>query len=283
MRVVPLTPPLSMMHLAGEEFRWDLFLAFKTARIVLAEIQDHVQNILQAFDGPDAGWPPVMTAERSCFPSITEIDIEAGAFPGTRSEKIKFILESRHDNVQDRWLYHARLVSPTPSDEGIYVKFSQRYSVELHRFCAEQRLAPRILGFQELHGGWFVVAMEKVDTEDPNNITTFPEAVEWKKNIEELVSGFHQKGFVHGDLRMANFVFTKSDKPRRMILIDFDWGGKDGEVEFPHEKLIEGLGVSNSQLYGRKIKKEHDLKCFEKVIEWLDLAIEYESLRSSGN
>jgi len=123
----------------------------KAACIVLAEIQAHVQNILQAFNGPDAGWPPVMTAERSHFPSITEIDIEAGAFPGTRSEKIKFILESRHDNVQDRRLYHARLVSPTSSDERMHVKFSQRYSVELYRFCVERGLAPRILGFQELH------------------------------------------------------------------------------------------------------------------------------------
>jgi len=58
----------------------------------------------------------------------------------------------------------------------------------------------------------------------------------------------------------------------RMILIDFDWGGKDGEVEFPHEELIETLRVLNNQLYGRKIRKEHDLKCFEKVVEWLDLA-----------
>ena len=283
MRIIPLTPLLSMMHLPGEEFRWDLFLAFKAACIVLAEIQTHVQNVLQAFNGPDAGWPPVMTSERSRSPNITEIDVEAGAFPGTQSEKIKFILESRHDNIPDRWLYHARLISPTSPDEGIYVKFTRWYSVELHRFCAERGLAPRILGLQELHGGWFVVAMEKIDTVHPNDITAFPEAVEWRKNLRELVSGFHHKGLVHGDLRMANFVFTKSNKPRKMILVDFDWGGKDGEAVFPHEELVEGLGVSNNQLYGRKITKEHDLKCFEKVVEWLDLAVEYESLRSSGN
>ena len=36
-----------------------------------------------------------------------------------------------------------------------------------------------------------------------------------------------------------------------MILVDFDWGGKDGEAEFPHEELIEDLGVSNDRLYGR--------------------------------
>jgi len=67
-------------------------------------------------------------------------------------------------------------------------------------------------------------------------------------------------------------VFT-SDEPRRMILVDFDWGGKDGEVEFPHEELIEDLGVSNSEFYGRKITKEHDLKCLEKVTGWLGTRI----------
>jgi len=258
-----------MVDPAGEGSRWDLFLAFKAARIVFAEIRTHIQDILGVLDGLGTDWPPSLALEEFLFPSITEIETYPPTDTDTQPETIKFILEARHDDVEHRELYHARLVSPTSPDKAIYVKFSQRYSVELHGFCAEQHLAPRILGFQRLHGGWFAVAMEKIDTVDDRRITSFPEAVEWKSKIEELVHGFHQKGLVHGDLRLANFVFT-SDKPRRMILVDFDWGGKDGEVEFPHEELIEDLGVSNSKLYGRKITKEHDQKCLEKVKLWLD-------------
>ena len=270
MRVTPLTPLLPMVDSAGGGFRWDLFLAFKAARIVFASIRTYIKHITGVLDDPDADRPPLLTTKTIRFPSITEIK----TYPPTKTqpETIKFILESRHDNIEHRELYHARLTSPAPSDKAIYVKFSQRYSVELHRFCAERDLAPRILGFQELHGGWFVVAMEKIDAVDCGSITSFPEAGKWKSEIEELVHGFHQKGLVHGDLRLANFVFT-SDKPRRMILVDFDWGGEDGEVEFPYEELVEDLGVSNNQLCGRKITKEHDQKCLEKVTQWLDSRI----------
>ena len=266
MRVTPLTPLLPMVDSAGGGFRWDLFLAFKAARIVFASIRTHIQHIVRVLSDPNADRPPILTTKTARFPSITEIKAYPPTDTDTQPKTIKFVLEARHDDVEHRELYHARLVSP---DKAIYVKFSQRYSVELHRFCAEEDLAPRILGFQELHGGWFVVAMEKIDAVDYRMITSFPEAGEWKSKIKQLVHGFHQKGLVHGDLRLANFVFT-SDKPRRMILVDFDWGGEDGKVEFPHEELIEDLGVSNDRLYGRKITKEHDRKCLEKVTEWLD-------------
>jgi len=253
----------------GEEFRWDLFLAFKAASIVFSRIQTEVRNVLQVLAGPAADLPPVMTTEACCFPSVTEIDIEVGAFPDSQSKKIRFVPESRHDDVEHRHLYHAHLVSPIASEKAIYVKFSRRYSVILHRFCASRELAPKILGFQQLSGGWFAVATEKIDVVDHRGIASFPEAERWKTDIKALVDGFHREDLVHGDLRLANFVFTKSQNPRRMLLVDFDWGGKDGRVAFPHELLNEDLGVSSDRLSDRKINKEHDQKCLSGVLEWL--------------
>ena len=270
MRVVPLTPLLSMVDTAGEEFRWDLFLAFKAASIVFSEIQTSIQNMVQVLKGPPTDWPPVITTETSHFPSITKIEVEADAFPDPQLETLEFVFESRHDNIEHRHLYHARLVSPASSDKAIFVKFSQRYSLELHRFCASQGLAPKILGFQKLYGGWFAVVMEKIELVDHGSITSFPEVRKWKEDIKKLVEGFHQKGLVHGDLRLPNFLLTKDDSPRKMLLIDFDWGGKDGEVEFPHGELIGELEVSNSRLHGRKITKEHDRKCLDKVVTLLE-------------
>jgi len=46
------------------------------------------------------------------------------------------------------------------------------------------------------------------------------------KKIETLIDRFHEKGSVHGDLCLANFVITAGDLSLQEIsLIDFDWGG----------------------------------------------------------
>ena len=265
MRVVPLTPLLPMVNPTGEQFRWDLFLAFKAASFVFSEIRTHIANICQVLKTPAENWPPAIATMKARFPSITAAD----TFPNPTAVKLKFSLMSRYGTAENRHLYLARLISPS-SDKAVYVKFSQRYSVKLHNFCASRGLAPKILGFEQLRGGWFVVVMEKIDTIDCQRIASFSEAGEWKEHIKELVDGFHEEGLVHGDIRLVNFVFTESENPRKMLLVDFDWGGEVGEVEFPHELLTEELGVSNDQLHGRLITKEHDLRCLSHVFWWLN-------------
>ena len=98
---------------------------------------------------------------------------------------------------------HAHLVSPASSESAIYVKSSQHYSVDLHRFCTLRGLAPKVLGFKRLSGGWFAVVMEKVNIMDPRIIASFPEAGEWERCFKELVDNFHREDFVHGNLRLA--------------------------------------------------------------------------------
>ena len=125
-------------------------------------------------------------------------------------------LVGRYDQkVIYRNLYHAWLDS---TNEEIYVKFSQEYSSALHGFCAKRGLAPKLLGFERLTGGWFALAMEKVDIIEPWKIRSFSELEAWKKAIRMLVDDFHQEGLVHGDLRLVNFIFTKDENPRRMLL-----------------------------------------------------------------
>lgn len=61
---------------------------------------------------------------------------------------------------------------------------------------------------------------------DPSTIESFPELEMWKENIETLVKDFHQQATVHGDLRLANFIFTESKNLGRILLVDFDRGGE---------------------------------------------------------
>ncbi|KAF8318057.1 uncharacterized protein EI90DRAFT_3293412 [Cantharellus anzutake] len=260
-RVVPLTPSLPMIDPTGEEFRWDLLLAFKAAALVSSKIKSDIKDFLRVLKSSPDSWPCPLTIKTSRHPSVTEIDI----FPKRGSEKIQFILESRFDDFEHRHLYHATLVSSNPSK--IFVKFSQLYSKDLHAFCALKGLAPRIFGFQQLHGGWYAVAMESIDVKDHEHIKPSPQrAQEWKENICNLVNAFHGENLVHGDLRLANFVFTNE----RMLLVDFDWGGEEGKAKFPHELLIGELGVSNQKLRDRLITKKHDQECLSEVLKWVD-------------
>ena len=284
MRVVALTPLLPLTDQEGEQPRRDLFRAFKAASIVFTRIKADVVDAVQFFQGPGENLASVVTDENCRFPGITEVDVypqpEKCQSPGTtgvdvhppkQPEKCRFVIESRYDkDIEHRLLYCASLVPRTPSGVGeeVYVKFSDRYCAELHHFCAEKELAPKIHGFQRLSGGWFAVVMEKIETVDIMVVISSALVERWKKNIGDLVRKFNEKGWVHGDLRPANFVFTKN--PPKMLLVDFDWGGKHDQVEFPDLPLNDELRVKNDQLCGRRITEQHDRDCLTRVFTWLD-------------
>jgi len=240
MRVIPLTPMLPLATPADDEWsRQRLFLAFKAASIVISKIETDILRLIKKT-------PPEIPLELRGLPSVTGIEME--------SSRIEFALTGRYDTENGyRNLYHARLI---PTGEEICVKFTQRYSRELHIFCAERELAPKLLGFERLPGGWFALAMEKVDiVAAPWEIGPLHELDKWKEKISELVDGFHQEGLVHGDLRLANFIFTKAT-PRKMLLIDFDWGGKEKEV-LARGQLAQELHALDDRL-DRPITKEDD-------------------------
>ena len=53
----------------------------------------------------------------------------------------------------------------------------------------------------------------------------FPHRERWITELRDLVHSFHQKGFVHGDPRVPNVVC----KDGTVMLLDFDWGGEEGD------------------------------------------------------
>jgi len=95
--------------------------------------------------------------------------------------------------------------------------------------------APRLYGVKELPGGWFLVAMEYISDDTPlclyerDDSDVIAHVAKWHRDMEELMRRFHREGYVHGDLRAPN-ILCKDDK---VMLVDFDWGGKVGEVSYP--------------------------------------------------
>jgi len=83
----------------------------------------------------------------------------------------------------------------------------------------------------------------------------------WTDELQCLMDNFHAEGLVHGDLRDANII-CKED---RVMLIDFDWGGKDGEVFYPRANLNDELqqGRASDDL---RITKEDDRRVLRKTL-----------------
>jgi serine/threonine protein kinase len=124
--------------------------------------------------------------------------------------------------------------------------------MELHQACAEFGHAPKLLAFERLPGGWFGVAMEyfpsAVRILESGHLCDYGE--NWMEDIDKVITHLHGKGYVHGDLRPPNFIVSDG----KLLLVDFDWGGKDREARFPRKELNPTLGVKG----GTVITREHD-------------------------
>ena len=178
------------------------------------------------------------------------------------------IIDSLGDNTQSRFLYLAKVLNT--DSMPILVKFSKKYGKEVHEFCALRNYAPQLLAFEELPGGWFGIAMECFL--EAVNIDESPSLVEhgetWLKKMDEIVSTLHEHGYVHGDLRVPNFIVDEE----RLLLVDFDWGGKEGQATFPDTDLVPVLRANRDV---RLIGKENDrnvvaftkLEIVQKIVE----------------
>ena len=235
--------------------RKTLHTAFKAASVTLACIIDDIERVTSKL-------PAEISPIALLFPSTSKL-AKYGVFGG---EFVSFqILEPYQDRQSYRQLYVARRLD---DDQHILVKFSRTYCLELHAFCLRRGLAPDILAFQELPGGWKAIAMEYI--EEASIITEAPglstHRDKWRRQLRDLVDAFHGKNLVHGDLRNVNIICKGDD----VKLIDFDWGGKDGEAKYPTFNLTKEL------LDGRKpddsvITKADDDRILEATLKKLDL------------
>lgn len=253
LRVVSLTPTLSCVTTAGEgDDRKALYAAFDGTLTLLRRIDEDAKNLIAN--------PPSLKIQDCRLPHVSALPMYDA--PG----EIRFkILRPHYGRQNYHFLFDAKRL-----DEGeqlILVKFTRRYSIELHAFCAARGNAPSILGFKQIPGGWFVIAMDcisplKYPSESPKLESLF---VNWKEELQKLVQSFHDAGFVHGDLREPN-ILCDGDK---LKLIDYDWGGVVGEARYPHARLCSEL------TYGRvgtdpRITKDDDKRVLENTFEKLE-------------
>ncbi|KAL5536437.1 hypothetical protein ACEPAF_259 [Sanghuangporus sanghuang] len=245
-RAVSLTPWLSCCPSGGEgDQRSALYAAFAAATVLIRRITE------------DASMPDINRHADMRFPYISHLPTEGGS----SNEPFSFRIVRRFGPWRD-----SRLLFMAETNDGreIIVKFSRQYSIDLHRFCAVRHHAPKLLGHKKLPGGWFAVAMDLIA---PVEYLAKAEITQEKrdslKNImRDLVDSFHAEGLVHGDLRGPNILYNGET----VILVDFDWGGKDGEVSYPTVQLCEEL-MAGRNISDLKIRKQDDLRILQRTLD----------------
>jgi len=123
-----------------------------------------------------------------------------------------------------------------------------------------------MLTLKRLPGGWCATVMEYIESGiSINHAGLVPDHRDrWAGELQHLTEDFHAEGLVHGDLRDANII-CKGD---HMMLVDFDWGGKDGEVFYPTANLNDEL--LQGRVYGDlRITKDDDKRVLETTLDRL--------------
>lgn len=200
------------------------------------------------------------SAHTRYFPSIT-------TYRGEDGLEVEFeylgYLEAGSDSVT----LHAKTKNLA---REIVVKFVERYSVRAHRMLAEKDLAPRLLHYGPVHpsnsslsmvvmeyirGDTFALAKSKMNNDTVETV---------KSEIKRVLTVLHENGLVFGDLRPPNVMITEAKKTVRVKLIDFDWAGEVGQVEYPH--LLSSLVTwpKSARPLG-PILIEHDLEMLERL------------------
>jgi len=251
--MVSLTPALSCIDSAGEGGdRRALYAAFSGALVLLDRIDEDASRIVSppsTNDGLDYELPYISALPRRGNEGEIQFRILA-LHTARRPIRLLFIAETLDSDKKQ-----------------ILVKFTRRYAIELHEFCARREQAPNVLGFKQIPGGWSVVAMDYISSAlHPSHSSKLPHLCDqWAADLKNLVQAFHEMDLVHGDLREPNILCVGE----KVMLIDFDWGGRVGEAYYPTALLTYELtdGRFNTN---PKITKDDDLRVLANTLGRLE-------------
>ena len=159
------------------------------------------------------------------------------------------------------------------SNRQIVVKFVSSYSAEAHQALASAGRAPELLycgpvwnefepsSAYNVGCPYQMVVMEYVEGDKLEDVQ-ISERQRVIDAVQHALSIFHEKGFVHGDIRMPNVIVAKGEDGssvyERVKILDFDWAGKKKEARYPPDlsnKIAWADGTESSGL----IEPEHDV------------------------
>jgi serine/threonine protein kinase len=174
----------------------------------------------------------------------------------TAGNKVEFQYDQRLD--QGKLLF---LCSRTTDETKVCVKFTQKYSTDAHKYCADKGVAPELYAVEKLPGGWLMVVMEYLDSYTALVDLSSKVTMSCETAATAAVGILHDGGFVHGDVRDANMMVengTDENSQRSVKLVDFDWAGKDEETTYPPNVNYTQIRRPMEAKDGMPIKMSHD-------------------------
>ncbi|KAG1758797.1 hypothetical protein EV702DRAFT_986044, partial [Suillus placidus] len=157
-----------------------------------------------------------------------------------------------------------RLIFFGTLDEGdaevpICIKFVQDYSRDAHTHCANAGVSPRLRGFEQLPGGWYMAVMDRLVAYDVLADLPIDELIPRSvfDSIGKELGTLHARNLVHGDIRDTNILLKREDRTQFMI-IDFDWAGVADVVRYPANVNYRDIERPHDARDGLPIKAAHD-------------------------
>lgn len=198
---------------------------------VLAALRDSIHELRQAIS--------------SASSSLSISDLPAiGSLTGLEN------LSLEHPMGKDTFLYRGKY-----GTNDVVVKICQSYCVEAHECLESTRLAPKIFWHGEI-AGWKVIVMKYYAGRPRKKLKDKQVAM-----CEQVLAQLHNHGFVHGDARTSNFVWSPSQLP---LLIDFDCSGPIGKTFHPPTAIsgdeMDAIAIAGGKDYpvGSLVEPDHD-------------------------
>ena len=151
----------------------------------------------------------------------------------------------------------------------VTVKFTAKYNQDAHRRLAEVGLAPKLWFCERIAdvGGLYVVVMDYVEhppysgLDDITSLRSdYPGVIH---SLRRAVQLLHEDDLVFGDLRKPNILVCGKGSDASVMLVDFDWCGKEGEARYPSDILLQGRSSWHDGVErGGLIKRKHDAYSF---------------------
>ena len=142
----------------------------------------------------------------------------------------------------------------------VTVKFAAKYNQDAHRRLAEAGLAPKLWFCERVAdvGGLYVVVMDYVELDDITSLhDDYPGVIH---SLRRAVQLLHEDDLVFGDLREPNILVCGNGSDASVMLVDFDWCGKEGEARYPCSINLDRKAINwhRDVCRGGFMKKEHD-------------------------
>ncbi|KAJ7623481.1 hypothetical protein FB45DRAFT_106993 [Roridomyces roridus] len=152
------------------------------------------------------------------------------------------------------------------------VKFTRTYSQIAHQTLADKGFAPILQGVYMVQEGYMMVVMQLVHGSTLWHWQQIGKdfTLEMRHQLEEAVNLLHSRNLVHGDLR--NIMIEAASDSMQVKIVDFDWGGVEGEAVYPARISRRDMNHRWHQEVGpcRLVKKEHDKHLLNLILKSWD-------------